>query len=233
MKVGVIGAMAQEVEILVSLMKNLTKTPLANCTLYQGQIQGIDVVLMQSGIGKVAAAVGTTALLQLTQPDMVINTGSAGGIAAGLSVGDIVISEQTCHHDADVTAFGYAMGQLPNCPARFPSDPHLVKLATDILQQQNKQAKLGLICSGDSFVQGGDALAKIKQYFPEAIAVEMEAAAIAQVCYMFNVPFVVVRAISDNGDSGATMSFEEFLPIAAQSSSQIVLAMLEKLAKSL
>lgn len=229
MKIGIIGAMAQEVEILVSKMTHIKQTQVANATLYEGKINNIDVVLMQSGIGKVAAAVGTTALLQLTKPDIVINTGSAGGIASELSVGDIVISQQTCHHDADVTAFGYEIGQLPNCPARFESDTNLVKLAMQIIAEQHKNGKLGLICSGDSFIHGGEQLAQIKQKFPQAIAVEMEAAAIAQVCYMFSVPFIVVRAISDNGDGKANMSFEEFLPLAAQSSSEIVLAMLTAL----
>lgn len=229
MKVGIIGAMAQEVEILVSKMEQMRSSQLANTTLYEGKIHGVEVALMQSGIGKVAASVGTTLLLQKSQPDMLINTGSAGGLQADLSVGDIVVSQQTCHHDADVTAFGYARGQLPNCPAYFESDKQLVDLACQVIASQQKNGKLGLICSGDSFIHGGEVLAQLKQHFPQAIAVEMEAAAIAQVCYMFNVPFVVVRAISDNGDGKADISFEEFLPLAAQSSAEILLAMLARL----
>lgn len=229
MKIGIVGAMAQEVEILVSLMTDKTTTQVASCTIFEGKINGKSVALLQSGIGKVAAAVGTTALLQLAKPDVVINTGSAGGVSQGLSVGDIVISTETCYHDADVTAFGYAKGQLPACPPTFISDEKLTALAEKIASQQGHNVKRGLICSGDSFIAGGERLAQIKADFPNVTAVEMEAAAIAQVCHSFNVPFVVVRAISDAGDGEASMSFEEFLPIAAKQSSQMVIGMLNEL----
>ncbi|UEA15966.1 5'-methylthioadenosine/S-adenosylhomocysteine nucleosidase [Pasteurella canis] len=229
MKIGIVGAMAQEVEILANLMENKVITQVASCTIYEGDIQGKSVALVQSGIGKVAAAMGTTALLQLTRPDIVINTGSAGGVTAGLKVGDIVISNETIYHDADVTAFGYVKGQLPACPPAFVSDERLSALAETIALAQGHNVKRGLICSGDSFINGGEALAKIKVDFPNVMAVEMEATAIAQVCHAFNLPFVVVRAISDGGDGEANMSFEEFLPLAAKQSSQIVLGMLERL----
>lgn len=229
MKIAIVGAMAQEVEILSALMENKNSLKIAHCTIYQGKIAGKEVVLLQSGIGKVAAAMGTTALLQLCQPDIVINTGSAGGIAQGLKVGDIVISSETIYHDVDVTAFGYAKGQLPSCPPAFLSDENLVTLAEQIALKQGQKVEKGLICSGDSFVNGEEALEKIKKDFPNVIAVEMEATAIAQVCHAYKVPFVVVRAISDSGDSEASISFEEFLPLAAKQSSALVIGMLEAL----
>ncbi|MFQ1022715.1 5'-methylthioadenosine/adenosylhomocysteine nucleosidase [Avibacterium paragallinarum] len=229
MKIGIVGAMAQEVATLSSQMENKTTTQIGGATIYQGKINGKEVALLQSGIGKVAAAMGTTALLQLAQPDVIINTGSAGGVAQGLKVGDVVISTQTAHHDADVTAFGYEKGQLPACPARFNSDEKLTALALQVAQAQGQNVHQGLICSGDSFIHGGEALTQIKHDFPDVIAVEMEAAAIAQVCHAFNVPFVVVRAISDGGDGKASISFEEFLPLAAKQSSAMVLAMIDKL----
>lgn len=229
MKIAIVGAMAQEVEILTALLHNKRTQQVAHCTIYEGEIAGKQVAILQSGIGKVAAAIGTTALLQLTQPDLVINTGSAGGIACKLKVGDIVISTETCYHDADVTAFGYAKGQLPNCPPSFPSDPKLIVLAESCATAQGQNVQKGLICSGDSFIHGGKALTQIKQDFPNAIAVEMEAAAIAQVCYAFKCPFVVIRSISDNGNGEASISFEEFLPLAAKQSSNLVLALLKQL----
>lgn len=229
MKIGIVGAMAQEVEILAGLMTNQTQTKVGSAVIFEGEINGKQIALLQSGIGKVAAATGTVALLLKTQCDLVINTGSAGGVAQGLSVGDIVISTETAYHDADVTAFGYAKGQLPSCPPRFKSDEKLTALVSQVVQEQGKNAEFGLICSGDSFIAGAESLAQIKADFPDVVAVEMEAAAIAQVCHSFNVPFVVVRAISDNGDGEASMSFEEFLPLAAKMSSQMVLAMLDKL----
>lgn len=229
MKIGIVGAMAQEVEILAGLMEEKTQTQVGSAVIFEGKIQGKSVALLQSGIGKVAAAMGTTALLQRTQCDLVINTGSAGGVAQGLKVDDIVVSTETAHHDADVTAFGYAKGQLPNCPPRFKSDEKLTALSAEIAEKQGHRVKFGLICSGDSFIASEQKLAQIKGDFPDVVAVEMEAAAIAQVCHSFNVPFVVVRAISDGGDGEASMSFEEFLPLAAKMSSEMVLALLEKL----
>lgn len=229
MKIGIVGAMAQEVEILKALMTERTEIQVASAVIFEGKINGKSVALLQSGIGKVAAALGTTLLLQLTKPDVVINTGSAGGVAQGLKVGDIVISEETRYHDADVTAFGYEKGQLPANPAAFLSDVGLVQLAQEIAEQQGQRVKRGLICSGDSFISSEEKIAQIKADFPAVTAVEMEATAIAQVCHAFHVPFVVVRAISDSGDGAASISFEEFLPLAAKQSSALVLAMLERL----
>ncbi|MBF0751183.1 MULTISPECIES: 5'-methylthioadenosine/adenosylhomocysteine nucleosidase [unclassified Pasteurella] len=229
MKIGIVGAMAQEVDILSGLMTEKNEIRVASAVIFEGKINGKTVALLQSGIGKVAAAIGTTALLQLTKPDLVINTGSAGGVAKGLKVGDIVISDETRYHDVDVTAFGYEKGQLPANPASFLSDKKLADLAQNIAEQQGQAVKRGLICSGDSFIDSEEKLSRIKTDFPHVTAVEMEAAAIAQVCHAFNVPFVVVRAISDGGDGEATLSFEEFLPLAAKQSSTLVLGMLDKL----
>ena len=229
MKIGIVGAMAQEVEILSGLMTDKTETRVASAVILEGKINGKAVALLQSGIGKVAAAIGTAALLQLTKPDAVLNTGSAGGVARGLKVGDIVISDETRYHDVDVTAFGYEKGQLPANPAAFLSDKKLADLAEKVAQEQGQLVKRGLICSGDSFINSEQKIAQIKADFPNVTAVEMEATAIAQVCHAFNVPFVVVRAISDAGDGEASLSFEEFLPLAAKQSSALVLGMLEKL----
>ena len=229
MKIGIVGAMAQEVEILSGLMTDKTETRVASAVILEGKINGKAVALLQSGIGKVAAAIGTAALLQLTKPDAVLNTGSAGGVARGLKVGDIVISDETRYHDVDVTAFGYEKGQLPANPAAFLSDKKLADLAEKVAQEQGQSVKRGLICSGDSFINSEQKIAQIKADFPNVTAVEMEATAIAQVCHAFNVPFVVVRAISDAGDGKASLSFEEFLPLAAKQSSALVLGMLEKL----
>lgn len=228
MKIGIVGAMAQEVEILKNLMADRTETRVASAVIFEGKINGKNVALLQSGIGKVAAAIGTT-LLQLAKPDFVINTGSAGGVAKGLKVGDIVISDETRYHDADVTAFGYEKGQLPANPAAFLSDKKLADLAQEIAEKQGQSVKRGLICSGDSFINSEDKIAQIKADFPNVTGVEMEATAIAQVCYAFNVPFVVVRAISDGGDGEASISFEEFLPLAAKQSSALVLGMIDRL----
>ncbi|MGR5287358.1 5'-methylthioadenosine/S-adenosylhomocysteine nucleosidase [Vibrio maritimus] len=230
MKIGVIGAMEQEVSILKAALSNLEETKKGGCTFFTGQLNGADIVLLQSGIGKVAAAVGTTILLSDYQPDVVINTGSAGGFESSLNLGDVVISTEVRHHDADVTAFGYEIGQMAGQPAAFAADQKLMDVAEQALaQMEDKHAVRGLICTGDEFVCRPERQAVIRANFPGVIAVEMEASAIAQTCHQFNTPFVVVRAISDVADKESPMSFEEFLPLAAQSSSEMVVKMVELL----
>ncbi|WON76332.1 5'-methylthioadenosine/S-adenosylhomocysteine nucleosidase [Serratia sp. UGAL515B_01] len=231
MKVGIIGAMEEEVTLLREQIENRQTVQRAGCEIYTGQIGGVEVALLKSGIGKVAAAMGTTLLLEHCQPDVVINTGSAGGLAPTLKVGDIVVSEEVRYHDADVTAFGYEPGQMAGCPAAFIADAQLITLAESCIKQLNLNASRGLICSGDAFINGAEPLARIRATFPAVAAVEMEAAAIAHVCYQFGTPFVVVRAISDVADHQSHMSFDEFLVVAAKQSSLMVNAMLQILAE--
>ncbi|UMO86547.1 5'-methylthioadenosine/S-adenosylhomocysteine nucleosidase [Pectobacterium sp. PL64] len=230
MKVGIIGAMEQEVTLLRDRIENRQTFQRASCEIYTGQINGVDVALLKSGIGKVSAALGTTLLLEHSKPDVVINTGSAGGLAPTLNVGDIVVSDEVRYHDADVTAFGYEPGQMAGCPAAFLADEKLITLAQEVIAELQLNAVRGLVVSGDAFINGAEPLARIRTTFPKAIAVEMEATAIAHVCHQFAVPFVVVRAISDVADKASHLSFDEFLSVAAQQSTRMVEAILAKLA---
>ena len=230
MKVGIIGAMEQEVTLLRDKIDNRQTLKLAGCEIYTGTLNGTDVALLKSGIGKVSAAMGATLLLEHAKPDVIINTGSAGGLDPSLKVGDIVVSDEVRYHDADVTAFGYEIGQMAGCPAAFSADPALITAAEACISQLNLHAVRGLVISGDAFINGSVALAKIRHNFPKAIAVEMEATAIAHVCHNFGTPFVVVRAISDVADQQSHLSFEEFLTVAAKQSTLIVEALVQKLA---
>ena len=138
----------------------------------------------------------------------------------------MVISTEVRHNDADVTAFGYEIGQMAGQPAAFKADDKLMAVAEQALaQMEDKHAVRGLICTGDAFVCTAERQEFIRKHFPSVVAVEMEASAIAQACHQFQVPFVVVRAISDVADKESPMSFEEFLPLAAQSSSEMVIKM--------
>ena len=225
-KIAIIGAMPQEVEILCGLMLEPKTTEIANCKIFEGKINNHPVAVLQSGIGKVAAAMSTTLLIQQFKPDMIINTGSAGGLDPNLNVGDVIISTDVRHHDVDVTAFGYEKGQLPANPAAFLPNEQLVEVAKKQAEKLGLNAVSGLICSGDAFINGAEKITQIRANFPQVAAVEMEAAAIAQVCHAMNVPFVVVRAISDVADKESHLSFDEFLPLAAEKSSEMVLEML-------
>lgn len=230
MKVGIIGAMEQEVMLLRDRIENRQTLKRAGCEIYSGTLNGVDIALLKSGIGKVSAAMGTTLLLEHCRPDVVINTGSAGGLAATLKVGDIVVSDEVRYHDADVTAFGYEPGQMAGCPAAFAAAPALIALAERCISQLGLNAVRGLVCSGDAFINGAEPLARIRHTFPSVAAVEMEAAAIGHVCHAFGVPFVVVRAISDVADKESHLSFDEFLAVAAKQSTLMVETMLRELA---
>ncbi|WP_438462653.1 5'-methylthioadenosine/S-adenosylhomocysteine nucleosidase [Marinomonas sp. PE14-40] len=228
--VGIIGAMEEEVALIKGWMTNLETQSIAGCEFYLGQLDGKEVVLLQSGIGKVNAAVSTTLLLSKFAPSKVINIGSAGGYAQSLNVGDVVISDQVCHHDVDVTVFGYSMGQVPGMPATYAADNALITEAKAAVARLDLvKAEVGLIGTGDSFMQDPVRVEKVRADFPELLAVEMEAAAVAQVCVKFETPFVVVRALSDIAGKESSQSFEEFLVVAAKNSSAMVREMLSAL----
>ncbi len=228
--IGIIGAMEPEVALLRQQISEVTTTKLGSYTFYSGKLAGVNVVLVQSGIGKVASALATALLIQHFSPDAVINTGSAGGFDPELNVGDVVISTQVCHHDVDVTAFGYAMGQVPQMPASFSAHPALIAAAEHSIQTLGYcQTKTGLIATGDSFICDPARIAIIRQHFPTMLAVEMEGAAIAQVCHMLQTPFVVIRSLSDIAGKESPQSFEAYLDIASKHSSAMVLELLQRL----
>jgi adenosylhomocysteine nucleosidase len=193
------------------------------------------VVIVQSGIGKVAAALATAMLIDRFAVDYVVNTGSAGGFDRSLKVGDIVVSSEIRYHDVDLTAFGYEVGQLPANPAAFSPNAYLVAAANKGIEQLNQgkeqhiKAVLGLITTGDTFMTKEEDVAKARANFPTMAAVEMEGAAIAQACLQLNTPFVVIRSLSDIAGKESPHTFEEYLQTAAVNSSQLVLNMLEQL----
>ncbi|MFB5087958.1 5'-methylthioadenosine/S-adenosylhomocysteine nucleosidase [Psychrobacillus sp. PGGUH221] len=230
MKIAIIGAMEQEVELLRNEIENAQTEIIANSEFTVGTYKDREVILLKSGIGKVNAAMTTTILLNQFKPDYVINTGSAGGYDPDLEVGAIVISNEVRHHDVDVTAFGYEIGQVPQLPPAFKADTHLMQLAEEAVKEIGEhQAATGLIATGDIFMHNPEKVEIVRQNFPQMKACEMEAAAVAQVCHQFNVPFVVIRALSDIAGKESSISFDEFLPVAAKHSTEIVLNVIEKL----
>lgn len=232
MKAGIIGAMEPEVAILKAKLTNAETTIYAGFEFHQGQLNGSDVVIVQSGIGKVAAAIATVLLIDKFSPDYIVNTGSAGGFDQTLRVGDVVIGSELRYHDVDVTAFGYEIGQLPANPTAYISHTTLVNAAKRGIEQlsnnneQNIQTLVGLITTGDTFMTADVDIAKAKANFPTMAAVEMEGAAIAHTCHQFNMPFVVIRSMSDIAGKESPSSFEAYLETAAVNSSQLVENML-------
>ena len=230
MKAGIIGAMEPEVAILKTKLTHANTSTHAGYTFYQGQLDGNEVVIVQSGIGKVAAALATAILIDKFQPDYVVNTGSAGGFDPALNVGDIVVSSEVRYHDVDVTAFGYEIGQLPANPAAYTPHQTLVSAAQQgIASLANINAMIGLITTGDTFMTKADDIAKARANFPSMAAVEMEGAAIAHTCHQFNIPFVIIRSLSDIAGAESPTSFDEYLETASVNSSKLVLNMLNAL----
>lgn len=224
MTYGIIGAMDEEVAYLREKMTQVTEHTIANSTFFEGEIAGEDVVLLKSGIGKVNAAMATTILMERFSPTIVINTGSAGGFSQNLSVGDIVISDEVIHHDVDATAFDYAYGQVPQMPATFTADETLVEQARDIMSTLEIPYEVGLIATGDSFMSDEQRVNAVRELFPNMLAAEMEGAAIAQVCYQYDVPFIIIRALSDIAGKNSPVTFDQFLQTAAKNASQIILS---------
>lgn len=228
--IGLIGAMDEEVAVIKEWMTDVTETQIAGCVFYAGKLDDKDVVLLKSGIGKVNAAVSTSILLSTYDVKSVINIGSAGGFDPELEVGDVIISDAVVHHDVDVTAFGYKFGQLPSMPETFVADSTLIAVAQKAVSAVGEvKAKTGLIGTGDVFMCEPERVSKVRSQFPELKAVEMEAAAVAQVCYKFAIPFVVVRSLSDVADKESPTSFEEYLVVAARNSSLMIRAMLREM----
>ncbi|MBB6448576.1 adenosylhomocysteine nucleosidase [Geomicrobium halophilum] len=228
MKYGIIGAMKEEVETLASKMKPVSEVEKGGCVFYEGLLFGHEVVLMLSGIGKVNAAIGTTLMIDNHQPDVIINTGVAGGFDETMSIGDLVISTEVCYNDVDATGFGYAFGQVPAMPAVYKADEQVIKRAEAAAKRAAFETRSGLVLSGDSFISDESLVADLRTTFPHAKCSEMEAGAIAQVCYRFQTPFVIVRALSDIVGKEALESYERFLEKAADQSADMVIAFLDE-----
>ncbi|GAB5381496.1 MAG: 5'-methylthioadenosine/S-adenosylhomocysteine nucleosidase [Aliiglaciecola sp.] len=232
MKIAILGAMDQEVALLKASLENVEISEYAHLNFYSGQLHGVEVVVVKCGIGKVAASVATTVMIDQFAPDFVVNTGSAGGFDADLSIGDLVIGTSVQHHDVDVTHFGYERGQVYGMPAIFPCDERLIEAAEHAAKDVvHIKSKRGLICTGDSFIGCDEAATRLRGLFPDMRAVEMEGAAIGQTCYMLDTPFVVIRSLSDIAGQTSTVSFKSYIDQAAKHSAELVMSMIAELSQ--
>lgn len=228
MKFGIIAAMPQELKVLVDYLQEPVETEVLGRTYYQGKLGQHEVVLVQSGIGKVMSAMSVAILVDRFEVDAIVNTGSAGAVAEGISIGDVVVADMLAYHDVDLTAFGYAYGQMSGQELYFPADRALLEKVTAVLAEQEIDSHVGLIATGDSFIAGADKIAAIKGHFPQVLAVEMEGAAIAQAAVNLSKPFLVIRAMSDTAQGDANITFDEFIIQAGERSAKTLIAFLEK-----
>jgi adenosylhomocysteine nucleosidase len=227
MKFGIIAAMEEELKTLLQALEDKKEVVVLGKAYYQGRIGQHEVVLVQSGIGKVMSAMSVAILAETFKVDAIINTGSAGAVSEGLAIGDVVIADRLVYHDVDVTAFGYAYGQMAGQELYYQAEQTLVASLQTVLNQQGIHNHVGLIATGDSFIAGQEKVDVIKNRFPEVLAVEMEGAAIAQAAQAAGKPFLVIRAMSDTAQGDANISFEAFILEAGKRSAQTLLALLK------
>ena len=218
MKIGIIAAMPEELKILLEHLENAKKYLRLGHVYHTGSIGRHEVVLVESGIGKVMSAMSVAVLVNDFKVTAVINTGSAGAVA-----------DRLVYHDVDVTAFGYDYGQMARQPLYFEASRYLVAEMKKILEKNHQNARVGLIATGDSFVAGQDKIDCIKERFPDVLAVEMEGAAIAQATHSIGLPFMVIRAMSDTASHDANVTFDEFILEAGKRSAETLIQFLKEL----
>lgn len=228
-RIGIIGAMTEEIELLHQNVQNIKEKQLASVTYYEGSLHGVEVVYCKSGVGKVNAAMCTQVLLSF-DVDCVLFTGVAGALDPSLNVGDIVISSSAMQHDIDVSPLGFAKGIIPfQDISDFPADESLIKLAKSAGDALFPNSTLvGRVVSGDQFIASVDKVKELYEQFG-GVCAEMEGAAVAQVCAANDIPFLIIRSMSDKADGSADVTYAEFVVTAANHS----YAMIDKIVSTI
>ena len=222
-KTGIIGALDEEVTLLKEEMKDTKTTTVAGMEFCEGKLDGKDVIVVQSGMGKVNAGICAQTLINTFGANRIINTGVAGSLDAKIDIGDIVVSTDALEHDFDLTPIGYAPGQIYyNEAVAFTADENMRKDVVTAAKECAPEIHIfeGRICTGDQFIASKEQKKAIVSKFG-GLCCEMEGGAIAQVCYINKIPFVIIRAISDKADDSEEMSYEEFKKEAAVRSAKI------------
>ncbi|MDO4588619.1 MAG: 5'-methylthioadenosine/adenosylhomocysteine nucleosidase [Fusobacterium sp.] len=231
MRIGIIGAMNEEVIELKSIMSDIQVENLGNLEFFKGNLLGKEVVLVEGGIGKVNASICATLMIEHFKVSKVLFTGVAGGTNPDINIGDIVIGVDQIEHDFNATAFGYALGQIPRMDSYiFEADKELVDLAYSVAVEKfgAEKVRKGRIVSGDEFVASVEKINWLRETF-NADCTEMEGASVAHVCHVFKMPFLIIRAISDKANHDAKVDFPEFVKLAAKNSKTIIEGILERI----
>ncbi len=224
---GVIGAMSEEVQLLLRELSDVKESVHAGITVSRGDYKGTEIALAQSGIGKVNATICTQMLIDLYNPVKMVFSGVAGGLLPNMQAGDIIIASHVVEYDMDLTAFGRRHGETPGRDRLIECEPDLVGKATVAFDaafegvQGAPNLMLGTIASGDTFVQDRDKLRWLQREFA-ALATEMEGAAFGHTCYLNGLPFVVIRALSDSSSDSASDDFEANLHRACSNSFELM-----------
>ena len=228
---GIIGAMSEEVEKLISEMHETDCQKIGGTEFHVGKLCGKNVIVAECGIGKVNAAMCAQTMITHFGATAIINTGVAGTLSTDVGIGDIVISTETVQHDYDYTEMGYAPGEIPNVgTVAIKADDKLRETAAEAISRTafGTEVFQGRVCTGDQFIAGEEEMKKITDVFG-GLCCEMEGGAIAQVCFLNKVPFVIVRAISDDVDGGGPEDFEKFMKQMAALCASMTMEMLKEL----
>ena len=227
--IGIIGALDIELERLIDAMQEPVHREISGVPFTCGNLLGKDVVIARAGVGKVNAAVCAQTMALIYEPEIIINSGVSGALVPELRVGDVVIGTDVVQHDVDTTALGDEPGFVSTVDRlSFPLDNFASTAIAAAAEELGIRAVRGRIASGDQFVASTERKEEIVRLF-SAVTCEMEAGAIAHVCFLNRIPCAVIRSISDGGNEEAPMSYEEFLPLAAKNSSELTLAYLKSL----
>ena len=226
MKIAILVAMDKELALVKSLLQNIEEKKIGdNITVFHGSIASHDIYLSKCGIGKVNSALNTYRIIEAVSPELVINTGVAGG--AGVPVGTVLIADRVAYDDVwcgPSTDYGQADG----CPLFFTPAPEVIKLASSLYKTEGYH--YGLICSGDKFISTAEEIAFIRSHFPDVAAVDMESASIAQTCWLSKVPFNIIRVVSDTPGEGENIAqYESFWTEAPQKTFAVVKTIIEQL----
>ena len=228
MLIGIIGAMSEEVNGLISKLSEHVIESCSGMDFHRGKLFGKQVVIVKCGVGKVFAAIAAQTMIIKYSPSLIINTGVGGGLKFGIKVCDIVVGERLCQHDMDTTPIGDPKGLISGInKIYFESDKRAAEIALRAAAKNGITCHLGTIASGDQFVATSEEKSRIVSEFSAHVC-EMEGAAIAQTAYIGKTPFTVIRAISDGADEGSSMDYMKFLPIAAKATTALVLALIKE-----
>ena len=227
--IGIIGAMTVEVEGIKAIMTDKTDSSVSGMTFTVGKLCGKDAVVTVCGEGKVNAAMCAQTMILKYNPDMIVNTGVGGGLAEGLKIGDVVAADKVVQHDMDMSPLGHPIGYVcgVNGVEMF-CDKKISDVLLSCIKECGIDCRVGTVATGDQFISSGDKKKWLTETFNAAVC-EMEGGAIGQVCVRNNVPFGILRAISDGGDDEASMSFPEFAALAAENSIKVMKLFAERI----
>ncbi|PPK60832.1 5'-methylthioadenosine/adenosylhomocysteine nucleosidase [Malaciobacter marinus] len=229
-KLAIMGAMQEEIEPLLANFEDIKVTEYADNKYYEVSLDGLDIVIAHSKIGKVFASLTATTMIEKFSCDTLLFSGVAGAVNSKLKIGDLIIADKLCQHDLDITAFGHPHGFVPGGKVFVETSQELRDIAKEVAKENSLKVLEGTIATGDQFVHSNERKDFIQNTF-KADALEMEGASVAVICDSLNVPFFILRSISDSADMEANFDFDEFLKSSAEISADYILKIAKKLNK--